>query len=71
MGGGNAIAYGFRPENWPAFERELRVRGIAVGDIEKVEMRPQDAEGSAAATVVTVTLRSGRVDTWSQAADPR
>ena len=54
------MTYGFRPENWPAF-----------GDIEKVEMRPEDAEGSAAATVVTVTLRSGRVDTWSQAADPR
>jgi len=28
------MTYGFRPENWPAFEYEVRVRGIAVGDTE-------------------------------------
>jgi hypothetical protein len=64
------MTYGFCPENWPAFQRELRVREIAVGDIEKVEMRFQAAQGAAdvpAGTIdVTVTLRSGRVDTWSQ-----
>ena len=57
------MTYGFRPENWPAFEHELRVRGIAVADIEKIEMRPNETEGPAG-TVVIVTLRSGRTDTW-------
>jgi hypothetical protein len=60
------MTYGFRPENWPAFEYELRVRGIAVGDIERVELRPEDTDDVAAGTIVTVTLRSGRTDTWSQ-----
>lgn len=64
------MTYGFRPENWPTFEHELRTRGIVVSDIEKVEIRPrtaQDAAGVSAGIVdVTVTLRSGRVDTWSQ-----
>lgn len=63
------MTYGFRPENWPAFQHELRSRGIAVDDIEKVEMRIQTAEGAvgvSVGTIVTVTLRSGRVDTWSQ-----
>lgn len=60
------MTYGFRPENWPAFDYELRVRGIAVGDIEKVELRPNDTQDVAAGTMVTVTLRSGRIDTWSQ-----
>lgn len=58
------MTYGFCPENWPAFQRELRVREIAVGDIEKVEMRSADVP--AGMIDVTVTLRSGRVDTWSQ-----
>ena len=35
------MTYGFRPENWPAFQSELQKRGIAVTDIEKVEMRPE------------------------------
>ena len=60
------MTYGFQPENWPAFDYELRVRGIAVGDIEKVELRPNDTQDVAAGTMVTVTLRSGRIDTWSQ-----
>jgi hypothetical protein len=58
------MTYGLRPENWPAFEYELRVRGIAVADIEKVELRPEDTQDVAARTMVTVTLRSGRIDTW-------
>ena len=57
------MTYGFRPENWSAFEHELRVRGIEVADIEKIEMRPNETEGSAG-TVVIVTLRSGRTDAW-------
>jgi hypothetical protein len=62
------MTYGFRPENWPAFEQELRARGIAVADIEKVELQPASArdDADAARTRVTVTLRSGRVDTWTQ-----
>lgn len=61
------MTYGFLPENWPAFQSELQRRGITVADIEKVEMRP---EGAAASTPpglveVTVTLRSGRVESWS------
>lgn len=61
------MTYGFRPENWPAFERELRARGIAITEIEKIEMRPPDAPDVAGVgTLVTVTLRSGRVDTWTQ-----
>jgi len=34
------MTYGFRPENWPAFQAELQKRGISAPDIEKVEMRP-------------------------------
>jgi hypothetical protein len=60
------MTYGFRPDNWPAFEYQLRVRGIAVSDIEKVELRPEDTDDVAAGTMVTVTLRSGRIDRWSQ-----
>jgi hypothetical protein len=33
------MTYGFRPENWPAFQAELRKRGISAADIEKIEMR--------------------------------
>ena len=53
------MTYGFRPANWWRFERELLARGIPVPEIEKLEMRP-DGRGA----VVTVTLRSGRVETW-------
>lgn len=56
------MTYGLRPENWPAFDRELRARDIAVGEIEKVELRPLPLDSTG--TVVTITLRSGRVDTW-------
>jgi hypothetical protein len=63
------MTYGFRPENWRAFEHELRARGIDISDLERVEMRPpsgQDLVGAAGMIEVTVTLRSGRVETWSQ-----
>jgi hypothetical protein len=64
------MTYGFRPESWPAFQRQLDARGITVADIERVEMRPQLASGSAGAATamvdVTVTLRSGRVEAWRQ-----
>ena len=69
------MTYGFRPENWPAFEHELQRRGIAVADIEKVEMRPGTppdlgcggagaGDASTARVHVIVTLRSGRVESW-------
>jgi hypothetical protein len=64
------MTYGFRPENWAAFEHELRLRGIAVNEIEKVEIRSADTEVAAAGTIVTVTLRSGRIDSWSQQQAP-
>lgn len=64
------MTYGFRPENWGAFQHELRTRGIDVSDLERVEMRAPSGDGDTGATAgmieVTVTLRSGRVDTWSQ-----
>ena len=61
------MTYGFVPQNWPAFRRELDARGIAVADIEKVEIRPcSDAAGSATTIDVVVTARSGQVHTWSQ-----
>ncbi len=58
------MTYGFCPENWPAFEAELHERGIGVADIERVEMRPEGRSGRFVS--VTVTLRSGRVESWSQ-----
>jgi hypothetical protein len=62
------MTYGFRPENWPAFQHELEERGIAVTDIEKVEMRPQVVPNatdlSSGMVDVVVTLRSGRVEFW-------
>lgn len=68
--GGQAMTYGFRPENWATFQRELRARGITVNDIEKVEIQPRTAEGAAGVPTgtigIAVTLRSGRVETWSQ-----
>ena len=78
------MTYGFRPENWPTFQAELQKRGIAVTDIERVEIRPEGAHAPArtvpdAADIqppateiragvvdVTVTLRSGRIESWSQ-----
>jgi len=65
------MTYGFRPENWPAFQSELRKRGIASAEIEKVEIRPS-AEGDVLGEDpqrlidVTVTLRSGRSESWRQ-----
>jgi hypothetical protein len=58
------MTYGYRPENWPAFQDELERRGIEAADIEKVELRP--ATEAPATTDVTVTLRSGRVESWRQ-----
>jgi hypothetical protein len=65
------MTYGFRPENWPAFEAELRKRGISAADIEKIEMRPTEdpgvpPENRPGIVDVTVTLRSGRAESWSQ-----
>lgn len=65
------MTYGFRPENWPAFQAELQKRGISSADIEKVEMRPTDDPGAVpedrhGIVDVTVTLRSGRAESWRQ-----
>ena len=65
------MTYGFRPENWPAFQAELRKRGIRAADIEKIEMRPTEdpgvpLEGRHGLVDITVTLRSGRAESWSQ-----
>ena len=58
------MTYGFCPQNWRAFEAEHQERGIAIADIEKVEMRP---EGESDRMVsVTTTLRSGRIESWRQ-----
>ncbi|MBI2158945.1 MAG: hypothetical protein HYU25_00885 [Candidatus Rokubacteria bacterium] len=56
------MTYGYRPENWPVFEAELRKRRIVATDIEKVEIRPEHPGNMN----VTVTLRSGRVESWRQ-----
>lgn len=55
------MTYGFRPENW----------GISAADIEKVERRPSGDPGAVledrhANVDITVTLRSGRAESWSQ-----
>ena len=65
------MTYGFRPENWPAFQSELRKRGIAAAEIEKVELRPGAeadvfGEGRHRLVDVTMTLRSGRTESWRQ-----
>lgn len=57
------MTYGFRPENWPAFQGELQQRGIAVGDVEKVEFRTEALPSGIVAVIVT--LRSGRIESWS------
>ena len=61
------MTYGLRPENWPAFQAELDERRIAPGEIERVELRPEATGSMPLGTVtVTVTLRSGRVEPWTQ-----
>jgi hypothetical protein len=60
------MTYGYRPENWPDFQRRLAAQGIAVADIEKVEIRPAADEGGLAMVDVIVTVRSGRVHAWRQ-----
>jgi hypothetical protein len=46
------MTYGFRPENWPAFQAELQRRDIRAADIEKVEMRPTGDPGAALARTI-------------------
>jgi hypothetical protein len=58
------MTYGFVPGNWPAFQRELEHRGLAVDDIEKVEIRPSDDAPEKAMIDVVVTARSGAVHVW-------
>lgn len=65
------MTYGFRPDNWPVFQVELRKRGISATDIEKVEMRLVDdpdvaLKNNLGVVNVTVTLRSGRAESWCQ-----
>ena len=66
------MTYGFRPENWPTFEAELAKRGIVAADIERVEIRPSvdpdvvAGESRRKTVDVTVTLRSGRAESWRQ-----
>ena len=57
------MTYGFCPEDWPLFHSQIEKRRIEVGDIERVEMRPDSIHSSVA---ITVILRSGRVESWSQ-----
>jgi len=59
------MTYGFVPQNWPAFQRELDARGLSVAEIERVEIRPS-TDPSATTIEVVVTTRSGRVHTWRQ-----
>lgn len=65
------MTYGFRPDNWPAFQAELQKRGINTADIEQIEMRAPDdpsvaSESRHSVVDVTVTLRSGRAESWRQ-----
>ena len=46
------MTYGFRPENWPAFQAELQKRGISAADIEKVEMRATEDPGAVLAWII-------------------
>jgi hypothetical protein len=57
------VTYGFVPQHWYAFARELAERGVAVADIERIEMRPSGVPGR---TDVIVTARSGQVYTWTR-----
>lgn len=56
------MPYAYQPENWPAFRNELEQRGISAAEIERLEFRP--VSEAPAQTDVTVTLRSGRVESW-------
>jgi hypothetical protein len=60
------MTYGYVPRNWPAFQRELDERGLAMEDIEKIEMRPTADAPSATTIEIVVTARSGRVHSWRQ-----
>jgi class 3 adenylate cyclase len=61
------MTYGLRPENWPAFQAQLDARRITFDEIERLELRPETTDSLALGTVnVTVTLRSGRVESWTQ-----
>jgi hypothetical protein len=61
------MTYGLRPENWLAFQAELDARRITPGEIERVELRPEATGSMPLGTVnVTVTLRSSRVESWTQ-----
>ena len=57
------MTYGFCPEDWPLFHSQIRERHIEVADIERIEMRPDSIQSSVA---ITVILRSGRVESWTQ-----
>ena len=54
------MTYGYRPD--ARFISELERRGIAPSDIERIELRPVD--DAPADVGVTVTLRSGQVESW-------
>ena len=61
--GERTMTYGFCPEDWPLFHSQIEKRRIQLGDIERVEMRPDSIQSSVA---ITVILRSGRVESWTQ-----
>jgi len=58
------MTYGFLPRNWPAFQHQLAERGLAMDDIEKVELRPTTPSGTM--MDVVVTARSGDVHVFRQ-----
>lgn len=64
------MTYGYQPDDWPAFESELRRHGVEMTDIERVEFRPA-GDAPAGTFDVTVTLRSGRVEIIKEAGGPR
>jgi hypothetical protein len=67
------MTYNFCPESWWPFQRELQERGIAIADIEKIEILPQPVfsvpDVDTGTIVVIVTLESGRVESWRQRRD--
>jgi len=56
------MTYGFCPEDWPLFHSQLEKCGIEIADVERVEMRPDSVRSS---VVITVILRSGRIESWT------
>jgi hypothetical protein len=54
------MTYAFRPENWPAFQHELRARGIAVSDIERVAIRPRTVQGAADVSAGMIDVHGDR-----------